>query len=144
MASDINRITIIGRMTADAIGAASQGGTNYVRFSIAANYYAGKDKPDAVIFVKVTAWGKLSEIISKYGHKGMRVCVDGSLQRNEWTDKDGKKHDDVFINASGFQMLEAKKDGVAPSGAAPSPASGGQPANKADVAATYNDDEVPF
>ena len=136
MASDINHITIIGRMTAEPKGAATQSGTNYVHFSIASNYYAGKGKPEGVIFVNVTAWGALSEIITKYGHKGMRVGVNGQLQRNEWTDKDGKKHNDVFINASAFQMLDAKKDGVEPSGAVPSQASGGQPASA--------DDDVPF
>lgn len=135
--SDINSIVIVGRMTADPKSETTPSGTAYCKFAIASNFWAGKGKEDGVSFINVTTWGALSEIVTKYGKKGMRVGIQGELRQSRWQDKDGNKRSDVFINASSFQMLESKKDGAAPADPTPSQGAAG-------AAAPIEDADVPF
>jgi len=134
MSNDLNRVTIIGRLTRDPELKQIASGTAVCNFSIA-NGRKFKDKEDTSFFDCI-AWGKLGELVAQYMKKGSKIGVDGRLQQRNWEDKDGKKRSTVEIVADNVQFLDSV------SGQQKEPvASGQQP--PADFN-PFSDDDVPF
>jgi len=57
----------------------------------------------------ITAWNKLADIISQYGHKGMRVMVVGAINYQTY-EKDGQKHYKTEIKAETFKILDKREN----------------------------------
>ena len=106
---DINKITIIGRLTDKPKEQALESGQKLAKFSVATNYvwndYKTKQKKEKVEFHDVTVWGKLAEIVLTYLDKGSRIYLEGRLQYRRWEDQDGKRRDSVAILADEIIML---------------------------------------
>jgi single-strand DNA-binding protein len=65
---------------------------------------------------RVTAYGKLAEIIGQYLKKGSRVYFEGKLQTNEW-EKDGVKRYTTEIVVNDMLMFDSRSnDGMAAGG----------------------------
>ena len=99
----MNNVNIIGRFTKDMKLEYSQGGTAYLRNSIAVDR-RGKD--DVTDFFNVTAFGKSAEFIDKYFSKGSKVAISGHLQSD--TTKDGEKRTSVSIIIDSVDFCEKK------------------------------------
>jgi len=116
MASDINRVILIGRLTRGPELKSTNNGKYFCRFSLASNRQIynrdSGDSRDEVGFFDCIAWGKSAEAIHKYLQKGRRICVEGNLKWSSWETTDGKKQSKVEINVEGFQFLDAKQDGA--------------------------------
>ena len=110
--NDLNRITIIGRLTMAPELKYVQSGTALCRISIANNrtYTQDGEKTTQASFFNVIVWGKLGEVISEHCHKGERIGIEGRLQQRSWEDDAGKKRSTVEIVMEGFQFLTDKKD----------------------------------
>lgn len=113
MASDINRVILVGRLTRDPELKTTSGGSFYCRFSLASNRSFYKKETNETVdeagFFDCVAWGKLAEVISKYVTKGRRIGIDGSLRFNSWEDSEGKRQSKVNIYVENFQFLESKQ-----------------------------------
>jgi len=96
----LNKVILIGRLTADVELSQTPTGINYCRFTIAINRPFQKDKEEQADFIRVTAWRATAEFISKYFSKGSAIIVEGSLRNNDYTDKDGIKHYSMNVLAS--------------------------------------------
>ena len=48
-----------------------------------------KEKKQSTEFHNVVTWQKLSEITSKFVHKGDKLYIDGRLQTRSWKDNSG-------------------------------------------------------
>lgn len=150
MASDINRVILIGRLTRDPELKSTNNGSYFCRFSLASNRniynrQTGESR-DEVGFFDCVAWGKSAETIHKYLQKGRRICVEGNLRWSSWEGTDGKKQSKVEISVEGFQFLDAKQDGSGPAGAGgtrDSAAPEGAGAAHFDSGA-MSDDDIPF
>ena len=96
----MNKIILLGNLTKDPDARYTQNGKAMVRTSIAITSSfknaAGERQTD---FFNLLAWGKTAEFFAKYLKKGSRILVEGRLQNNHYTDKDGKKHysEDVVV-----------------------------------------------
>ena len=78
MASDINSVTLIGRLTRDPeMSVLRNSNTSITKFSLANNrvFVAGGEKKDQTSFFNCVAWGKLGELINEYCHKGHRLAM---------------------------------------------------------------------
>lgn len=85
-----------------------QKATTVAKFSIAVNRKVqGNSVAD---FHNCVAWGKLGENVSKYFHKGSRIVVEGEVQNNNYTDKNGTKHYGYVINVSGVDFVDTKAE----------------------------------
>ena len=103
----LNEIRIIGFVSADPEGRATQSGKAVVNFSIpTVRKWGDKDVTDWHRFV---AWGKLAEIVCTYVHKGSLLCVTGALTTRMWEDKNKVKHYQAEILASNILMLPGGK-----------------------------------
>ena len=96
----LNKVILIGRLTADVELSTTTTGINYCRFTVAINRPYVKDKEQQSDFIRITAWRGTAEFISKYFTKGSAIIVDGSLRNNDYTDKDGVKHYTMDVQAN--------------------------------------------
>src|SRR6476661_11076059 len=143
MAGDINRVTIVGRLTRDPELANLPSGTAVLKLGVAVNGRqkdeAGNwtDKPN---FFDVKVFGAQAEMLANNLAKGRRIGVDGRLDWSSWEAQDGTKRSKVEIVAQSVQFLDSKLEGgdsgnqFVPAGAS----SGGD----ADFQGT--DDDIPF
>lgn len=111
-----NRITLMGRLTRAPEMRYSQGGTAVLKFGLAVNTYAGKDRDDNVLFVDCVAFGGRAENIQKYFSKGDGILVEGELRLNEW-EKDGEKKRKHEVAVFNFAFPTGKKGERSGSGA---------------------------
>ena len=107
MASDINAVFIVGRLTKDPDLRYTASGTSVCSFSLANNrtYSVGGKKKEQVSYFNCVAWAKLGEIIAEYCKKGARLGIEGRLQQRSWEDSDGKRRYAVEIVITNFQFL---------------------------------------
>jgi len=91
----VNKVILLGNLTADPDVKASPKGTYVARLRLATNTYAGKDDEGArkehTEFHSLVAFGKLAEFAGQYMQKGRQVYVEGRLQTSSWDDTSGQK-----------------------------------------------------
>lgn len=108
--SDINTVTLVGRLVRDPEQAYLPSGTSVANFSIANNYY-NPNQENAVNYFDVAAFGKLADVCAQYLRKGKQVAVCGELRQDRWTDKTtGKTQSRVRVIVSDLQMLGGRDD----------------------------------
>ena len=113
MASDLNSIILVGRLTRDIELRFTASGTAIGNFSIATNRRIKKNDEwiDDVNYFDVQLWGKAAQGLQKYLIKGQQVAVSGELKQERW-EKDGQKHNKILIEAASVQLLGGKRDDV--------------------------------
>ena len=146
MASDLNNIMLIGRLTKDPESKYLPSGSAVVEFSIANNYYMSSKNSTEVNYFDVVAFGKMAETVAKYLTKGKQVAISGTLRQDRWQDKDtNAPRSKVRIIMQSMQMLGSAFGGVGASSpnmdATYTPSSMG---NSVDIGGFSDDDEVPF
>jgi len=68
-----------------------------------------KDKEET-LFLDVTVWGKTAEFCSNYISRGRLVLIDGRLQMDKWTDKEGNVRSKVKLVCNNLQVLDSAKN----------------------------------
>ena len=104
--TDINNVTLVGRLTKDADIRYTTGGTAVLNFSIAVNESRkqGEQWVEEASFFDVTLFGKMGESIYKYMDKGKQVAISGRLQQQRWQ-KDGQNYSKVAVVANYVQLF---------------------------------------
>lgn len=128
----MNKVFLMGRLTADPELRQSPSGVSVASFSIAVDRrFTAKDGQRQTDFIRCTAWRQTAEFICKYFKKGSMICVIGSIQTRSWDGQDGKKQyaTDVVIdeayftgskaetgtgNAGGYSQPQTHNNGTAP------------------------------
>ena len=90
----MNKVILIGRLTADPELRQTQSGIASCRFTVAvdrrfADKSTGERQAD---FISCTAWRQTAEFVSRYFNKGKLICVEGSLRTGSYSDRN---HPDV-------------------------------------------------
>ena len=110
---DLNKATIIGRLTADPESRTTPTGQTVVSFSVATNLVwkdSNGEKKEKTEFHNIVAWRKLAEIITQYLKKGSQIYLEGRLQTRSWEDQNGVKKYRTEIIADNMIMLGSKSD----------------------------------
>jgi single-strand DNA-binding protein len=113
MAGDINRVTIVGRLTRDPELRHLPSGTSVLQLGVAVN---GRQKDeggnwvDKPNFFDVKVFGNQAEMLSNHLSKGRRIGVDGRLDWSSWEAQDGSKRSKVEIVAQSVQFLDSRSD----------------------------------
>jgi single-strand DNA-binding protein len=120
--TDLNTVTIIGRLTRDAELKFTASGQAISSFSIAVN--SQKKQGDAWVddpsFFDVTYWcGNRSEGLAPFLTKGKQIGVAGRLKQDRW-EKDGEKRSKVVIVAEAINLLGSVQAGQGEAQGAPS------------------------
>ncbi len=101
----MNRVSLVGRLTAKPELRYTNTQTAFTRFSIAVTRQFNREEVD---FINITAWRKQAEIICQYLDKGSLVSVDGRIQTGSYTDKEGNKKYSFDVIADNVNFLESK------------------------------------
>ena len=134
---NFNKVILGGRLTATPELKQTQSGVSVTSFSIAVNR-KGKDAPTD--FLDIVAWRQTAEIICQYFKKGSSICIVGTLQKREWTDKNGQKRHETEVIAEEVTFVDSKSE---------TPAEESTPANSIPAADTQwteagENDDLPF
>jgi len=118
VATDLNHVLLIGRLTRDPELKQTGTGTSYCRFGIAnnRNYTQNGERKEEVSFFNCVAWGRQAEVINQYCRKGKQVAIEGRLKQNSWDGQDGKKQSSVDVVVESLQMLGSTGGGDGGSG----------------------------
>ncbi len=101
----MNQVVLIGRLTKDPELRYTPGNNTAVaRFSIAVDRPYAKEK--TTDFFNIVVWGKAAENCDRYTSKGKLVGINGSIQNNNYEDKNGVKRYTNEIVASRVEFLE--------------------------------------
>lgn len=114
MAADLNRVTLVGRLTRDPELRHTGGGTAVCSVRLAVSSRAQDESGnwgDKSNFFDVTVFGRQAESVSNYLSKGRRIGVDGRLSWREWTAQDGSKRQNVEIIANDIFFLDSRNEG---------------------------------
>lgn len=104
---NLNKVILGGRLTADIELKQTTSGLSVCSFSLAVNR-RGKDA--GTDFIDCQAWRQTAEFLSRYFSKGSSLCVVGSLQKSEWTDKNGQKRYKTEVVVDEAMFVDSKND----------------------------------
>jgi single-strand DNA-binding protein len=108
MAASLNKVILIGNLTADPEMRYTPSGTARTRFSIAINRQyknASGQLQEDVTFVPIVVWGSQAENCANYLSKGRSVAVEGRLRIDSFENAEGERRKVVEVVASGVQFL---------------------------------------
>lgn len=107
MASDLNQVVLVGRLTRDPEIRQTPSGTSVGKFSLANNrtYNYNNERREEVLFMDCTVFGRLTEIVQRFCSKGKQVAVTGRLKQNTWQSQDGKKQSKIELVVENLQLL---------------------------------------
>ncbi len=110
MASNLNRVSIMGNLVRDSVLKTFDNGGGVLNFSIAVNHSTRKgDKwEDETFFFDASYFSKGASSLSEYLVKGKPIIVDGYLKQETW-EKDGKKNSAVKIVADNIYFCGSNK-----------------------------------
>jgi single-strand DNA-binding protein len=160
MPADLNRVTLVGRLTRDPELRHTAGGQAVCTIRLAVSSRGRDDSgnwSDRANYFDITLFGRTAETASNYLSKGRRIGVDGRLSWREWEAQDGGKRQSVEVVANDIFFLDSRGDGgeggggVSGGGAergswsTPAPASD-LPVDTSDLrpATPADDDDIPF
>ncbi len=147
----LNKAQVIGNLGSDPkVTNISNGQTKVASFSVATTDPAYTSKSGVQVAEKtewhnVVCFGKLADVAEKWLRKGSKVFIEGKMRTRTYDDRNGVKRSVMEIVADYMEMVDSRQSNhnnnaggdSAPAQAAP------QSANP-EVAASSNDDDLPF
>jgi single-strand DNA-binding protein len=106
----MNKVIMIGRLTRDPEIRYGQGANGVMvgSFGIAVDRrFKREGEPDADFF-DCTTFGKQAEFVEKYLKKGIKIVIEGRLQNDNYTNKDGQKVYRTRILVENLEFAESK------------------------------------
>jgi len=139
MAASLNKVILIGNLTADPELRYTPSGTARTRFSIAINRQykdSSGQLQEETTFVPIVSWGSQAENCANYLSKGRSVAVEGRLRIDSFENAEGERRKVVEVVAQSVQFLGSPGGRQADS-ASSAPSTVSEPA-------AQPDEEVPF
>lgn len=103
-----NLVQLIGHVGQEPEIKNLEAGKKLANISIATNevyYRENGDKVEKTEWHRVTAWGKVAEIIEKHVTKGKEIAIEGKLTHRSYDDKVGNKRYVTEIVANEILLL---------------------------------------
>lgn len=91
---NLNKVFVLGNLTADPIVRALPSGQSVANFGLATNrifYDRDRQKQQQTEFHNIVAFGRSAEIVQQYLKKGSMVLIEGRIQTRNWEDSSGNK-----------------------------------------------------
>ncbi len=114
----MNSVNLIGRLTAEPEIKTNENAVNMLKFTLAVDRGMSSEKKhefeqegkQTADFLRIMAWGKLAENISKYVSKGDRIAVCGRLTSSKWQKDDGTMMYTTNVMANSVDFLSVNKN----------------------------------
>ena len=109
--ASLNKVILIGHMTADPELKQTPSGVSVCSFSIGVSRrYTKAGEQAQSDFIIIVAWRQQAEFVARYFRKGSAICICGSLQTRSWDAKDGSKRYTTEVVADEISFVERKSD----------------------------------
>ncbi len=98
-----NKVQLIGEVSQEPDIKTFEKGKKVAHLTLSTNetyYRENGDKVEQTEWHRVTAWGKLADIVEKHVVKGKEIAVEGKLTHRSYDDKNGEKRyiTEVVVN----------------------------------------------
>jgi single-strand DNA-binding protein len=114
--NSINLVFLLGNLTRDPVLRRTNSGVAVADMGLALSdswNSRNGEKVEKVCFVDVIVWERQAEACAQYLGKGSPVFIEGRLQLEEWTDKDGNRRNKIKVRAERVQFLGRPKSAAA-------------------------------
>lgn len=139
--SDINNVSLTGRLTRDPELRVTAGGTQLLSFTLAFNTSVRNRQTgewdERGNFIDCTMFGKRAETLLNFLAKGQKVAIAGKLRYATW-DKDGQRHSKLDLIVDEIDFMAPRRGGSQSAQATPAPQVPVPP-----IADDF-DDDIPF
>lgn len=106
----MNKITAVGRLTADPTITESANGAALCHFTVAANTRRKNAAVQPLTnFYRCTVWRAIAENCARYLHKGDMVTISGDLALTEYSDRNGQPRCSLEVDVSDVAFPPAPK-----------------------------------
>ena len=107
----MNKICLIGRLTANPELRYNSSNIEYTRFTLAVNRnFKKEDGERGADFISVVAWRKSAELICQYFKKGSQIGITGRLQTGSYEKENGDKIYTTDVIVEDITFLDKKQD----------------------------------
>lgn len=131
----VNRMVLQGRLAADPELRTTQSGVSVCSFRVAwSEVYKENERK---LFLSCTAWRGLGEMVARNFYKGKEIVVEGQLETDSYTDKDGNNRSTIQMNVDKVHFCGPKSGSDAAAQITSSAAPGG-------FAEVEDDGDIPF
>ena len=103
----MNKLFIIGNLTADPETRTTQDGTLVCSFTVAVNRKNKSANAEADFF-RVSAWRQLGEVCKTFLTKGKKVSVVGEIHAGSYTNSKGEAVGTLEVTAQDIEFLSPK------------------------------------
>ena len=108
----MNRVVLVGRLTADPELRYTQGGVAVANFTLAVDRpFRSQSGDRETDFIKVVVWRKQAENCGNYLNKGAMAGIDGRLQIRSYEDRDGQRRWVAEVVGDNVQFLSQRGTG---------------------------------
>jgi single-strand DNA-binding protein len=115
--ANLNRIILVGRLTADPEVRNTMDGMPMAKFRLAVDRV-----PNGADFIDIVAWRQLAEFAAGSLKKGALALVDGRIQNRSFEDQAGQRRYVTEVVAKAVQLLDKKAPTGQPTAASEEPA----------------------
>ena len=142
--ASLNKVILIGHMTADPELKQTPSGVSVCSFSIGVTRKYTKGEQSQSDFINIVAWRQTAEFIARYFRKGTAICICGSLQTRTWTDNNGNKRYATEVIADEASFVERKSESVGRTDSYSAPAFNTPISEAPKFEEIAGDDDLPF
>ena len=146
----MNSVILVGRLSQDPEVRYTPAQLAVARFTVAVNRpvtrNAQQDNQPTADFIGVTAFGKTAELIERFFSKGKWIGVQGRIQNDNYTNKDGVKVYGYRVIAERIEFVGNKSDdgGYSGSGGYSPRSQEPQDMGIPEGFSALEDDDIPF
>ena len=105
----MNKTFLIGRLTAKPELKYTSSNIPVTSFNLAVDRQPKEDGTKEADFIEVRVWRKQAENVCKYLDKGSLVAIEGRIQTEKFTTKDGENRYKTLVIAERVMFLNSKK-----------------------------------
>jgi single-strand DNA-binding protein len=141
----VNKVILVGNLGRDAELRYTPGGAAVSKFSLATTeVWTDKQgqRQERTEWHNIDLWGKQAESLNEYLRKGKQVYIEGRLQTDEYTDKEGAKRKSTKVRCDRVVLLSSGGGRGGASTDRGEPMGGGAP--HAEPSEPLTDDDIPF
>lgn len=106
----MNKLAIIGNLTADPQLRTTQQGISVCDFTVAVNRRKKSDGTQDTDYFRVTVWRQLGESCAKYLSKGKKVFVSGPVSVRTFQTQNGDTRASLEVLAEDVEFLTPRDD----------------------------------
>lgn len=134
----MNKVVLMGRLCFEPEISVISDGTEKTSNRLAVQRDYGKKDEKKTDFINIIAWKKTAAFLCNYFHKGDGIVIEGSIQVNTYTDKEGQSRDFTVVVVDKVHFPLDRKNTVQSAPIVQAPP------NNTEFTAIPTDEDLPF